>query len=82
MCMARRCRMLPIPSFSDCSWAKCDVDKGRLEAIRNVLERTNLVLKSPRGWFRYVFGIMTMIIDFRLSFFKMSCIKFVFWLFL
>ena len=31
--------MLPVPSFFYCSWAECDVDKGRPVATRNVLER-------------------------------------------
>ena len=35
--MARRWRALPVPCFSDCSWVECDVDRGRSEAIRNVL---------------------------------------------
>ena len=42
--MAGRCRMLPIPSFFDCSWAECDVDRGRPTAARNALERANLFL--------------------------------------
>ena len=44
--MARRCRALPVPCFSDCSWAECDVDRGRPEATRNVLERVNLLLEE------------------------------------
>ena len=47
--MARRCRMLPVPGFSDCSWAECDVDRGRSVATRNALERANLILE---GYFR------------------------------
>ena len=49
MCIARRCQILQVPGFSDYSWAECDVDRGWPEATRNVLERANLVLKSPRG---------------------------------
>ena len=44
--MARRCRALLVPCFFDCSWVECDVDRGRLEATRNVLERTNLPLEG------------------------------------
>ena len=29
---------LPVSCFFDCSWAECDVDKGWLEATRNVME--------------------------------------------
>ena len=50
--------MLPVPGISDCSYAECDVDKGRPEATRNVLEPANLVLKSPRGWFENSNGIL------------------------
>ena len=57
--MARHCRMLPVPGFSDCSWAICDVDMGRPEATRNVLERANLVMKSPHGWFENSNGILS-----------------------
>ena len=37
--------MLPLPGFSDCSWAKSDVDRGRSVSTRNVLERANLRLE-------------------------------------
>ena len=46
MCMVRRCRVLPIPCFSNCSWDECDIDRGRLEATRNALEHTNLHLEG------------------------------------
>ena len=49
MCMARRWRMLPVPSFYDCFWAECDVDRGRPVTTRNILERANLPLE---GYFR------------------------------
>ena len=44
--MGRRCRELLVPCFSDCSWAECDIDRGRSEAIKNVLERANLLLEG------------------------------------
>ena len=50
--MARRWWMLLVLGFSDCSWAECDVDKGRLEATRNALERANLLLE---GYFRALY---------------------------
>ena len=50
--MARRYRALLIPCFSDCSWAECDVDKGRPEATRNVLECANLLFE---GYFRALY---------------------------
>ena len=50
--MARRCRMLPVPSFSNYSWAECDVHRGRPTATRNALERVNLVLE---GYFRALY---------------------------
>ena len=50
--MARRYRMLPVSSFSDCSWAECDVDRGRSVATRNALERANLLLE---GYFRALY---------------------------
>ena len=43
--MARRCRALPVPCFSDYSWAECDIDRGQSEATRNALEYTNLLLE-------------------------------------
>ena len=52
MCMTRRCWMLPVPSFFDCSWAKCDVDRGRSTTTRNVLERANFLLE---GYFRALY---------------------------
>ena len=42
--MARRCQMLPVSGFSDCSWAECDVVRRRPKATRNSLERANLLL--------------------------------------
>ena len=50
--MARHWRMLLVPDFSDCSWAECDVDRGRPMATRNVLERANLLLE---GYFRALY---------------------------
>ena len=44
--------MLLLQGFSDCSWAKCDVDRGWLVATRNVLERANLRLD---GYFRALY---------------------------
>ena len=49
--MARHWRMLPIPGFSDCSWAECDVDRGWSVSTRNVLKRANLRLE---GYFRAI----------------------------
>ena len=46
MCMARCCWMLPVPGFSDCCWAECDVDRGRPAATRNALECANLLLEG------------------------------------
>ena len=51
--MARRCRALMVSCFSDCSWAECDVDRGRSEAIRNALEHANLLLE---GYFRALYA--------------------------
>ena len=55
--------MLLVPGFSDCSRAEYDVDKGRLVAIRNVLECANLRLEGvflslicPLGWFENLDG--------------------------
>ena len=50
--MARRCRVLLVSCFSDCSWAECDVDRGRLEATRDALERANLLFE---GYFRALY---------------------------
>ena len=44
--MARHWRMMPVLGFFDCSWAECDVDRGRQMATRNVLERANLRLEE------------------------------------
>ena len=44
--MARHWRMVPVLGFSNCSWAECDVDRGRPMATRNVLERANLLLEG------------------------------------
>ena len=56
--MARHWRMLLAPGFSDCSWAECNVDRGRPVTIRNVLGRDNFFfggvfssLICPLGWF-------------------------------
>ena len=46
MCLARRCQMLQVSGFSNCSWVKCDVDRGRSAGTRNVLERANLLLEG------------------------------------
>ena len=35
--MARRCRVLPVLCFSNCSCSECDVDRGWPEATRNAL---------------------------------------------
>ena len=43
--MARHWRMLLLPSFSDYSWAECDVDRDRSLATGNVLECSNLSLE-------------------------------------
>ena len=51
--MARRCRALSVPCFSDCFWDECDVDRGRLAAARNVLEIANLLLE---GYFRALYA--------------------------
>ena len=51
--MARHYRALPVSCFFDCSWAECDVDSGRPEAIRNALECTNLLLE---GYFLVLYG--------------------------
>ena len=50
--MARHWWMLPIPGFSDCSWAECDVDRDWSVATRNVLERANFLLE---GYFRALY---------------------------
>ena len=52
MCMARRCRMPPVPGFSDCSWAECNVDKGWPVATRNAVECASLLLE---GYFRALY---------------------------
>ena len=44
--MARCYRMLPVLGFSDCSWVKCDVDRGRPTATRNALERANFLFEG------------------------------------
>ena len=50
--MARRCRMLPVPGFSDCCWFECDVNRGQPVAIRNALERANFLLE---GYFQALY---------------------------
>ena len=50
--MARLCQMLLVPSFSDCSWAKCDVDRGQPVTTRNALERANSLFE---GYFRVLY---------------------------
>ena len=50
--MAKHWRMLPVPGFFNCSWSECDVDKGRPMAIRNVLERANLL---SEGYFQALY---------------------------
>ena len=44
--MARRHRMLPVPSFFDRSWAECDVDRGQSATIRNALAHANMLLEG------------------------------------
>ena len=51
--MAGHWRMLLVPGFSDCSWAECDVDRGRMVTTRNVLECANL---SMEGYFRALYA--------------------------
>ena len=50
--MVRHWRLLPVPGFSDCSWAEYDVDKDRPVAIRNVLKLVNFLLE---GYFRALY---------------------------
>ena len=50
--MAKHWRMLLLSGFSDCSCAKCAVDRGRPVTKRNLLERTNLPLE---GYFRALY---------------------------
>ena len=50
--MARRCWVLSVLCFFDCSWAECDVDRGMSEATRNTLEHANLHLE---GYFRALY---------------------------
>ena len=50
--MARYWRMLPVLGFFDCSWAECDVDRGRTVATKNMLEHPNLRLE---GYFRALY---------------------------
>ena len=50
--MARHWWMLPVPGFSDCTWAKCDVARGRPMATRNMLDRANLCLE---GYFQALY---------------------------
>ena len=44
--MAGHWRMLLVPGFSDCSWAECDVDRGRSVIKRNIPEFANLPLEG------------------------------------
>ena len=44
--------MLPVPGFSDYSWAEHDIDRGRPVIKRNVLELANLPLE---GYFRALY---------------------------
>ena len=44
--MARHYRSLPVPSFSHCSWAICDIDRGQPTATRNALECANCLLRD------------------------------------
>ena len=55
MCIAKHWRMLSIPGFFDCSWAECDVDRGRPVTTRNVLELANLRLE---GYFRALYVLL------------------------
>ena len=50
--MAKHLWMLLLLGFFDCSWAECDVDRGRPVTTRNVLERANLPLE---GYFRALY---------------------------
>ena len=50
--MAGHWRMLLVLGFSNCSWAKRDVDKGWSVIKRNVLELANLPLE---GYFRALY---------------------------
>ena len=52
MLMARRYRMLPVPSFSHYFWVECDIDKGWLTATKNALECANLLFE---GYFRALY---------------------------
>ena len=45
--------VLLAPCFSNSSWTECDVDRGQLDATRNVLEHTNLLLE---GYFRALYA--------------------------
>ena len=38
--------MLLVPGSSNCSWAECDVDRGRSVATRTVLEHANFRLEG------------------------------------
>ena len=53
--MARHYWALRVPYFFDCSWAECDIDRGRLEAIRNALEGANFLLE---GHFRALYATL------------------------
>ena len=55
MCRARHWRMLPVSSFSDCSLAECDVDRGWPMATRNLLECANLSLE---GYFQALYVLL------------------------
>ena len=50
--MARQWQMLLVPGFSDCSWAECDVDRGRPVIKRDVLDLSNLHLE---GYFQALY---------------------------
>ena len=50
--MVKHWRMLLLPGFSDCSYAECDVDRGRTVTKRNLLKHTNLPLE---GYFRVLY---------------------------
>ena len=44
--MAGHWRMLLVLGFSGCSWAECDVDRGRLVIKMNVVKLANLPLEG------------------------------------
>ena len=53
ICKASHWQMLLVLGFSDCSWAKRDVDKGRPTIRKDVLELANLPME---GYFRALYA--------------------------